>query len=205
MIGKLKGIVDTRSQERCIIDVGGVGYLVQISTKTLDALPQEGEAVSLYIETHVREDHIHLYGFVSPIEQEWFTILTTVKGVGTRMALAILSSFSGDELNGIFMSGDHKTLTQVSGVGPKLALRLTTELKDKTASSADAFVAQAGSSTVTTSVTAGHQIMSDAVSALENLGYARNHAHGIIADLLKDSPDLTVEDLIRLGLKELSA
>ncbi len=207
MIGKLKGLVDTRSQERCIIDVGGVGYHVQISAKTLDALPLEGEATTLYIETHVREDHIHLYGFASLLEQEWFNILTTVKGVGTRMALAILSTFSGDELSQIFASQDHKTLTAVSGVGPKLALRLTTELKDKQTTSLGTTTSQTNSNvtSLTDNSASPNSKINDAVSALTNLGYPRNQAFSTVSNLLAHDSAITVEDLIRTSLKELAA
>jgi len=131
MIGKLKGLVDSTDEGKAIIDVGGVGYLVFSSARTLRDLPSEGQAVELLIETHVREDHIHLYGFLMEEEQQWFKTLITVNGVGTKMALAILSALSPAQLTTAIMAQDKASFTQVSGVGPKLADRLLTELKNK--------------------------------------------------------------------------
>src|SRR5271154_6781063 len=131
MIGKLRGLIDTIDDDSVIVDAGGVGYLVFCSSRTLAALPPVGEAAQLIIETHVREDHIHLYGFPDAVERDWFRLLMTVQGVGVRMALAILSVFAPAQLAQAIAARDDKSLTRVSGVGNKLAERLTTELKDK--------------------------------------------------------------------------
>ena len=131
MIGKLKGRIDTTDEDSAIIDVGGVGYTVFLNTRTLSMLPGKGEAAELIIETHVREDHIHLFGFPDVAERDCFRLLVTVQGVGVKMAMAILSVFSPPQLAAAIAAKDVKSLTRVSGVGPKLAERMTTELKNK--------------------------------------------------------------------------
>ena len=131
MIARLTGRIDSTAEDSAVIDVAGVGYLVYCSARTLGALPAAGETASLHVETHVREDHIHLCGFESLAERDWFRLLTTVQGVGTRVALAILSVLSADRLSDALISGDGKMLTQAPGVGPKLAGRIVAELKDK--------------------------------------------------------------------------
>src|ERR1700679_1858261 len=130
MIGKLKGRIDSTHEDSVILDVGGVGYHVFLSTRTLAALAGAGEAAELIIETHVREDHIHLFGFPDAVERDWFRLLMTVQGV--RMALAISSVFTPAQFAAAIAAKDVKSLTRVSGVGNKLAERLTTELKNKT-------------------------------------------------------------------------
>jgi Holliday junction DNA helicase RuvA len=131
MIGKLRGVIDEVEQSHLILDVNGVGYIVFASAKTLLAMPPSGGQASLFTETHVREDHIHLYGFANREERAWFKLLTTVQGVGAKMALAILSMFSGYELARMIGAQDKQALTAASGVGPKLAERMITELKNK--------------------------------------------------------------------------
>src|SRR5688572_4636847 len=132
MIGKLTGRVDDVAEDHAILDVGGVGYLIFASAKTLGQLVS-GQAASLRIETHVREDHFHLYGFTSEAERAWFKTLNTVQGVGVKMALAILSVFTPDQLLTAIGAQDKKAFTTVSGVGPKLAERIVTELKSTVA------------------------------------------------------------------------
>jgi Holliday junction DNA helicase RuvA len=196
MIARLKGLVDQLGEDWAVIDVGGVGYLVYCSSRTLSRLPRIGEAVSLHIETHVREDHIHLYGFFEEAERAWFRLLQTVQGVGSKVALAILSTLSANDLANAIASNDKAMLSRPSGVGPKLAARLATELKDKVGAIApsSAFVAAAP-------VSAG---LEDAVSALVNLGYRRPEAQ---AAVLKASATLgegaATAALIRVGLQEL--
>ena len=131
MIAKLAGIVDQVGEDGAVIDVGGVGYLAFCSTRTLGQLPPAGEPVRLLIETHVREDHIHLYGFVDAAERDWFRLLTTVQGVGARLALAILSALTPEELGLAIVAQDNAVLARAEGVGPKLAARIVNELKDK--------------------------------------------------------------------------
>jgi len=180
MIGKLKGRIDSADEDSVIIDVGGVGYHVFCSVRTLSALPGKGEAAELIIETHVREDHIHLFGFPDSNEREWFRLLMTVQGVGVKMALAILSIFSPEQFAHAIAAKDTKSLTRVSGVGAKLAERLTTELKNKVAklpTGAAAVVAKGSKISALPPAT----MSEDAVSALVNLGYTRSDAYNAVA------------------------
>jgi Holliday junction DNA helicase RuvA len=202
VIAKLKGLVDAVGEDWTVIDVGGVGYLVFCSAKTLARLPRVGEAAQLFVETHVREDHIHLYGFAEPTEREWFRLLLTVQGVGNKVALAMLSALSPEELSRSIAAGDKAMLSRAQGVGPKLAARLVTELKDKAASIAMAFVPLVGNGAAAAPLQAGP--LEDAISALVNLGYRRVEAHLAVlkaAEALGDGA--AVAALIRTGLKEL--
>ncbi|MAZ02338.1 MAG: Holliday junction branch migration protein RuvA [Sneathiella sp.] len=205
MIAKLTGKLDSVGEDWIVIDVGGVGYLVFCSGRTLRNLPEAGGIVSLHIETHVREDHIHLYGFDGVAERAWFLLLQTVQGVGARVALGILSLYAGDELTQIVAAQDKTALTRVSGVGPKVAGRITAELKDKVAKmdlGPVAFNAEVSSSAPKPAQGAA----GDAVSALVNLGYGRADAFGAVAAAARAlGPDATVEALITAGLKELAA
>ncbi len=207
MIAKLTGKLDTVGEDWIILDVGGVGYLVFCSVRTLRSLPEKGGIVSLHIETHVREDHIHLYGFESVAARSWFTLLQTVQGVGAKVALGILSLYSGDELTQIVAAQDKTALTRVSGVGPKVAGRITAELKDKVAKmdlgpvAFNAEVSSAAGAPKAQQTAAG-----DAVSALVNLGYGRADAFGAVAAAARTlGPEASVEALITAGLKELAA
>ncbi len=129
MIGKLRGLIDTIDDDSVILDVGGVGYLVFCSGRTLAALPPVGETAQLVIETHVREDHIHLYGFPDTVERDWFNLLATVQRVGNKMALAILGAYSPEQLAHSILAKDTAAFSRISGVGAKLAERIVTELK----------------------------------------------------------------------------
>ena len=131
MIAKLAGLLDQVTSDGAVIDVGGVGYLVFCSTRTTTQLPPPGGPARLLIETHVREDHIHLYGFIDAVERDWFRLLTTVQGVGARLALALLSAVSPDQLALAILSQDKATLARADGVGPRLAARIANELRDK--------------------------------------------------------------------------
>lgn len=133
MIAKLTGRLDSLGEDWAVIDVGGVGYLVYCPARVLGRLPAPGGMVSLVIETHVREDHIHLYGFLTLLEREWFRVLSTVQGVGTKAALALLSVLSPEALTRAILADDRAALTRAAGVGPKLAGRLLAELKDRAA------------------------------------------------------------------------
>lgn len=202
MIAALRGLVDSTAAGSAIIDVGGVGYQIFASARTLAALPATGVAVKVLIETHVREDHIHLYGFADTGERDWFRLLTTVQGVGARVALAILSVLTPTELVTAIAAQDRALITRADGVGPKLATRILTELKDKagTLTVSAALTSEAGSSDIQTGP------ISDAVSALVNLGYGRSDAFGAVgraAQAMDGEP--SVEALITAGLKELSA
>ncbi len=203
MIAKLTGILDSIGDDWAVIDVGGVGYLVFCSTRTLAQLPGTGEAVSFVIETHIREDHIHLYGFLDQAEREWFRLLTTVQGVGARVGLGIQSVLGPKELTDAILSQEKGMITRAPGVGPKLATRLLTELKDKVGGIASAAPAMAGAVTAND---ADRAAMEDAVSALVNLGYRRGDAFGAVNGAMRSiGENAGVEDLIRAGLKELTA
>jgi holliday junction DNA helicase RuvA len=200
MIAKLTGVVDSKTADGAVVDVAGVGYLVFGSARMLNRLPAAGGAVSLFIETHVREDHIHLYGFIDAAEREWFRLLTTVQGVGAKLALAILSVLSSGDLTQAILVQDKTSLTRASGVGPKLAVRIVTELKDKVGGIALGPVAAVAGATEPTGPVA------DAVSALINLGYRRTEAFGAVAQASKRlGPHAALDVLIKAGLKELSA
>jgi Holliday junction DNA helicase RuvA len=197
VIAKLAGIIDSIGSDEVVIDVGGVGYLAFCSARTIGRLPPAGAAVRLLIETHVREDHIHLYGFADAAERDWFGRLTTVQGVGARLALAILSAVSPEQLALAIAAQDKAALTQAEGVGAKLAARIVNELHDKAVSAPAARLAPA-------SVTASDSAAADAVSALVNLGYRRAEAFGAVAAAAQQlGSAVETAALIRAGLKEL--
>ena len=200
MIGKLTGIVDSFYDGFLILDVAGVGYRVFCSSKTAGRMPSVGGTASLWIETQVREDHIHLSGFADTIEQQAFGLLSTVQGVGAKVALAILSALSPNEIQMAVMTADGKAFTRASGVGPKLGARIVSELKGKMGSlgaNETMVVSKAGSTPISSSV------MEDAISALANLGYARIEAGMVVANVLRQNPDADTSELIRLSLKEI--
>jgi Holliday junction DNA helicase RuvA len=205
LIAKLKGIVDQTGDDWAVIDVNGVGYLAFCSGRTLARL-QPGAAAVLFVETHVREDHIHLYGFADAAEKEWFRLLTTVQGVGSKVALAILSVLPPEQLLTAIAAQDKTALTRASGVGPKLAARVVAELKDKAALVSSPFVpAVPGAAPISASAAAG-SLVEDAVSALVNLGYRRIEAHPVVVQAAAALGEAaTVQGLIRAGLKELGA
>ena len=199
MIGKLTGIVDITAEDHLLLDVGGVGYLVFASSRTLGRLPEKGSGASLLIETHVREDQIRLFGFIDRAEQEWFRLLLTVQGVGVRHAMAILSVLPPQELAKAIAAQDKAALARASGVGAKLAGRVGTELRDKV----DAIAV----GPVLVATEGGQQTAAeDAVSALVNLGYRRSEAFGVVIEASRRLGDEAgVETLIREGLKELAS
>ncbi len=198
MIAQLRGKVALVEEGRCVIDVNGVGYLVQASTRTLAALPTEAP-VTVLVETQVREDAILLFGFVDAAEREWFRLLTTVQGVGAKVALSILSALSPSDLVGAIQAGDRGALTRAAGVGTKLAVRLLTELREK----AGAMPSGPGFAPVLPATVAGGE--ADAVSALINLGYRRAEAEAAVARVLKRVAEGSpLETLIREGLAELA-
>ncbi|MBE87972.1 MAG: Holliday junction branch migration protein RuvA [Rhodospirillaceae bacterium] len=202
MIAKLTGILDSVGDEWAIIDVGGVGYIVFCPIRTLAALPQTGQPVTFHIETHVREDHIHLYGFGDVTEREWFRILTTVQGVGAKVALAIMSVLNSDELTDAVIAEDKAAVSRANGVGPKLAARIVIELKDKIGALTISSTAK-----LATSLPREGDVTSDqeAVSALVNLGFSRMQAVGAVARANQElGANAVLDDLIKSGLKELS-
>jgi Holliday junction DNA helicase RuvA len=201
MIAKLTGLLDTIGNDWAVINVGGVGYLVFCSTRTLSQLPNIGEEVSFVIETHIREDHIHLYGFLDSSERDWFRMLTTVQGVGAKVGLGIQSVLSSKELTDAVLAQDKEMIIRAPGVGPKLAIRLLTELRDKVGSIPS-------SASVIEAVAANdgdNLLLDDAVSALVNLGYRRGDAYAAVSGSMRAmGGSVTVEALIRAGLKELT-
>lgn len=204
MIGKLKGIVDEYGDDHVILDVHGVGYVCYCSSRTLQNLPSTGEATVLAIETIVREDMIRLYGFADADEREWFRLLCTVQGVGTKVALALLSALRPSELASAIALKDVTALCRANGVGKKLAERLAQELKDKAPSFASVDPALVRLSGGIAEKTAPKPL-ADAVSALTNLGYPQLQASAAVAAAARTAgEDATTEKLIRLGLKELA-
>jgi holliday junction DNA helicase RuvA len=200
VIARLRGTLDALDEDHAVIDVGGIGYLVACSPRTLAALPRPGEAVDLLIETQVREDSITLYGFRTAAERSCFRLLQTVQGVGARVALAVLSVLGPDELTRAIVSQDKAALGRASGVGPRLAGRIASELKDRLTDLPPPTGAPLpGAAGVALGGAAG-----DAVSALVNLGYGRSEAHQAVAKATAAlGTDVPVETLIRTGLQEL--
>jgi holliday junction DNA helicase RuvA len=203
MIGKLKGTVDSLGADWALIDVHGVCYLVACSSKTLAAL-NAGEACVLAIETHVREDMIKLFGFANDLEREWFKLLNSVQGVGTKVALAILSTLKANEIASAIALKDKVAISRTPGVGPKVAERIINELKDKAPSFGDIHALPSLAGVAQELLPQG--ATGDALSALINLGYAPPQAQAAInSAYAKLGETAKVQELIRAGLKELSA
>lgn len=217
MIAKLRGIIDTIGEDFCIIDVNGVGYLVFASSKTLGKLGK-GQEAALRIETVVREDSISLYGFYDAWEKEWFATLTKVQGVGAKVCLSILSALSPSQLSQAIAAQDKASFTRANGVGPKLAARIVTELKDKivtipltaeTSEFAKEMAMDANQETTNyedklEARVDNPNLMEDAISALVNLGYQRLEAYRAVNKAMADNAgsDTNVSTIIRLALKE---
>ena len=194
MIAKLKGLLDGFGADHAVVDVNGVGYLVAASTRTLSALGAVGSEVMLHIETQVSEDAIRLIGFASAEERDWFRLLTSVQGVGSRVALGILSALGGDELHRAIASGDHRMISRAQGVGPKLAQRIANELKDK----AGGIVLGSGGLAAPRG-----GLGADAVSALLNLGFRPAEASSAVALAETElGPEATLDALVRTALKK---
>lgn len=203
MIGKLTGTIDSYGEDHVVLDVNGVGYLVHASGRTLQGLPKAGEPASLSIETHVREDAIRLFGFLTVAEREWFRLLQSVQGVGSKVALAILSTLSSGELATALAVGDKAAIGRAPGVGPKLAQRMASELKDKVPAFAAVDPAIAG---LSGDLAAKGGPLSDAVSALVNLGYSQSQATAAVATASKGlGAEAATSALIRASLKELAS
>jgi holliday junction DNA helicase RuvA len=199
MIGKLTGVIDETGSDFAIIDVNGVGYVVQCAARTLSQLPHRQERVTLFVETQMREDAIRLFGFTTAEEREWFRLLQTVQGVGAKVALALLSALSVSDLGRAIAFEDKAQVGRAHGVGPKLAARIVAELKDKAAGIATA-LPPATAIGVKPVGAAG-----EAVSALINLGYGRAEAQSAVASVMaRDGKDVALQALIREGLRTLS-
>lgn len=203
MIGKLKGIIDSSGEDWVIVDVGGVGYHVWCSGKTISALSGVGEAGEVFVETLVSQDAIRLVGFATTNERDWFRLLLSVQGVGTKVALAILSTITASELANAIAVGDKAMVSRAPGVGPKVAQRIVTELKDKAPAFAPADPGLAGLAAAMDGPRP--TAASDAVSALVNLGYGHTQAGAAVSAVMaKGHEDGSAEVLIRLALKELA-
>jgi holliday junction DNA helicase RuvA len=204
MIGKLKGIVDSYGEDYVILDVNGVGYLVHCSARTLQELPAMGQAATLSIETYVREDQLRLFGFMSDVEREWFRLLQTVQGVGAKVALSVLGTLKPGDLATAIAMRDKAMVARTPGVGPKVAERIVTELKDKAPAYAGLDPAVVRLSGAVDEKRAPQPI-ADAVSALVNLGYGRPQAASAVAVAARSAGEgADAANLIRLGLKELA-
>ncbi len=204
MIGKLKGLIDSFGDDYVILDVSGVGYQVHCASRTLQALPAAGQAAVLSIETYVREDQIKLFGFSTDVEREWFRLLQTVQGVGTKVALAVLGTLKPADLASAIAMRDKAMVARTPGVGPKVAERIVTELKDKAPAYTDIDPALVRLSGALEEKRAPRPV-ADAVSALVNLGYGEPQAAAAIAAAARSAGEgAEVKTLIRLGLKELA-
>jgi len=204
MIGKLKGLIESYGQDSVIVDVNGVGYEVHCSARTLQELPGIGQPTALSIETHVREDQIRLFGFITEIEREWFRLLQTVQGVGAKVALSVLGTLKASELASAIAMRDKAMVARAPGVGPKVAERIVTELKDKAPAYTNIDPALVRLSGALDDKRAPAPV-TDALSALVNLGYAQAQAAAAIAAAVRNAGEgAETTTLIRLGLKELA-
>ena len=204
MIGKLTGIVDTFGTDWLILDVHGVGYQVHCSAKTLEALPARGDAATLFIETQIRDEQIRLIGFMSEVEREWFRLLLTVQGVGSKVALAVLGTLNSSELASAIALQDKAMIARTPGVGPKVAARIAAELKDRAPgiTGVDMGVIRLQSELAGK---VAPKPAADAVSALVNLGYGQMQASAAVAAAMREAGEgAETARLIRLGLKELA-
>jgi Holliday junction DNA helicase RuvA len=200
MIAQLTGLCVSREDAVCVIDVHGVGYLVHVSSRTLTALPAPPEISRVLVETIVREDAIILYGFIDTTERDWFRLLTTVQGVGGKLALAILSTLAPASLHTAIASGDKLSLGRTSGVGPKLAQRLVSELASKVGS-----IALPGVTLSAAGVAAPPGIAGDVLSALGNLGYRRHEAEPVVVRVVaRLGEEASFDDVLRAALKDFS-
>jgi Holliday junction DNA helicase RuvA len=200
VIARLRGRLDTLGEDHAVIDVGGVGYLVVCSARTLAALPGAGEAVDLHVDTQLRAESITLYGFREPAERVWFRLLQTVQGVGARVALGLLSVLAPDELARAVAAQDKAALSRASGVGPRLASRIASELRERLVD-----LPLPGGTSDSLPIVGVSGAAADAVSALINLGYGRSEAHAAIAKAAASLGERAAADaLIRSGLRDLA-
>lgn len=198
MIYKLKGIIDTITENYIILDVNGVGYGVFCPQRTISKL-EINSPISLQIETIVREDGITLYGFENQTEKEMFILLTSVQGIGPKASLSILSTLNANQISTGIISKDYKIFTTANGIGKKTAERIITELKDKIIKTNINIEMSNMNQTILTST-----IAEDAISALSNLGYTRSQSFEIVMKILKSAPNIKMDDLIREALKEIN-
>ena len=223
MIGRISGVVDYISEDHIIIDVGGVGYIVYVTQITISNSPKLGEKISLFTELIVKEDLLQLVGFISPVEREWYKLLTSVQGVGSKAALALLGQIPIQVLSRAILLEDSTTITSAQGIGPKIAKRLVVELKGKVPniikfqSKSETSLDNLSNYPTSQNYEINQQkidqefsrndvsqIEIDAISGLINLGYTQLNASQVVAKVINDSrEELVVEDIIRLSLKTL--
>ncbi len=222
MIGRISGVVDYISEDHIIIDVGGVGYIIYVTQTTISNSLKLGEKISLFTELVVKEDLLQLVGFISPVEREWYKLLTSVQGVGSKAALALLGQIPIQVLSRAILLEDSTTITSAQGIGPKIAKRLVVELKGKVpnmikihskSETLDNLSNQPVSQNYEINEQKFDQNFSrndvsqkeiDAISGLINLGYSQLNASQVVAKVISDSrEELVVEDIIRLSLKTL--
>lgn len=194
MIGKLTGKIDEIEEDSVILDVGGVGYHIFVSADTIASASKNlGSVMSLYIETHVREDHFHLYGFTNREEKSTFNMLQTVSGIGARMALSILSQSSPERIQGAIDAKDKSIFTRISGIGPKLADRMLIELKGKRF--ADSIEILEGAPNV------NNEALEDASGALVNLGIGKSEAAILVKNIMQKNPNAAIDEIIKIALQ----
>lgn len=194
MLGKLTGKIDEIEEDSLILDVGGVGYSVFVSTETIsEASKNLGSVMTLYIDTHVREDHFHLYGFTNKEEKSTFNMLQTVSGIGARMALSILSQASPARIQGAIDAKDKSIFTRISGIGPKLADRMLIELKGKRF--ADSIEVPEGAPNL------NNEALEDAAGALVNLGIGKSEAVLLVKNIMQKKPDAAIDEIIKIALQ----
>lgn len=219
MIGKLSGRLEYRADDHVMISVGGVGYLVFCSERTLAALPRPGEAVALYTDLLVREDLLQLFGFTSLIEKEWHRLLMSVQGIGAKASLAILGALGADGVSRAIALGDWNAVKAAKGVGPKIAQRVVLDLKDKAPAvmamgqgaaqalgdaAADFDVIEPIASAPAPAAAPQNNAQADALSALSNLGYSPSEAASAVVQAASETPDADEAALIRAALKLLA-
>jgi Holliday junction DNA helicase RuvA len=204
MIGKLRGIVDEINNDHIILDVGGVGYKIFLTTSTLASLSHNAPGV-FNIEMIVREDQMLLYGFNSKLEQKWFNLLQTVQGVGAKVALALLSTLDTERLLHAIISDDQRTIKSIPGIGPKLAARIVNELKNHQEISAAASTMHIKANiSVGSNAGATSSIFNDALNALATLGFSRSDAARVLSEVIQENDVLSLEDAIRLSLSKMA-
>lgn len=197
MIAKLTGTIDEIGTDNIVLDVQGVGYLVFASSRTISAIGGVGDGATIYTEMQVSETDMRLMGFASGLERDWFRLLISVQGVGGKVALAILSALEPGEISRAVATGDKAMVSRANGVGPKLALRIVNELKDKVGAIATDPVAGGGTAVPVSNNSA------DAVSALLNLGFKPAEASAAVATAEAEAGEgPTLDALVRLALKK---
>jgi Holliday junction DNA helicase RuvA len=200
MIGKIKGVIDSVEDDSVIVDVGGVGYILYCTPNTLTNL-HSGSSASFYTHMVVKEDQLTLYGFILPEEKHWFNLLQTVQGVGPRMALSVIGAISPNDIATAIISEDHSLFKGVSGVGPKLAARIVNELKGKKG----IFETLSINTKISSHPKAANSnSMSDAVSALTNLGFQRKDVYLLVSEIQSENTDISLEDTIKIALSKLT-